>query len=131
MSDFDHLVPDQALLNEVWEAAKLLGYLTMRVDEMLAKRCKLEKEAISRRLAYDEAELMRQMVQNEVSLEEYAEKSVQRLRIHIDAYGEIDADHKNNSNRFKQTVQDKLEEGKLNAVISFTIDDLQGNPNAD
>ena len=129
MSDYE--VPSPELLAEIAEAAKLLGYLTMKVDEMLAKRCKLEKEAISRRLAYDEAELMRLMVQNEVSLEDYAEKSVERLRVHIDAYGEIDAAHKNNSNRFKQMVQEKLEEGKLNALISFTIDDLEdGGPSA-
>jgi len=127
----DYEVPSEALLAEIAEAAKHLGYLTMKVDEMLAKRCKLEKEAISRRLAYDEADLMRQMVQNEVSLEDYAEQSVHRLRVHIDAYGEIDAAHKNNSNRFKQMVQDKLEEGKLNAIISFTIDDLEnGEPDA-
>jgi len=121
----DYEVPSEALLIEVAEAAKLLGYLTMKVDEMLSRRCKVEKEAISRRLAYEEAELMRQMVQNEVSLEEYAERSVDRLRIHIDAYAEIDASWRNNSNRFKQMVQDKLEEGKLNATISFTIDDLR------
>lgn len=123
----DYEVPSEQLLIEVAEAAKHLGYLTMRVDEMLAKRCKAEKEAISRRLAYEEAELMRLVVQNEVSLEDYAERSVERLRIHIDAYTEIDAAHKNNSNRFKQMVQDKLEEGKLNATISFTIEDLEGN----
>jgi len=123
MSDYE--VPSEALLNEISEAAKLLGYLTMQVDEMLAKRCKLEKEAISKRLAYEEAELMRQMMQNEVSLEEYAERSIKRLRIHMDAYAEIDASWRNNSNRFKQMVQDKLEEGKLNATISFTIDDLR------
>lgn len=129
MSDYE--VPSEELLAEIAEAAKHLGYLTMKVDEMLAKRCKLEKEAISRRLAYDEADLMRQMVQNEVSMEEYAERSVHRLRIHIDAYGEIDAAHKNNSNRFKQMVQDKLEEGKLNAIIGFTIDDIEnGETNA-
>jgi triphosphoribosyl-dephospho-CoA synthetase len=123
MSDYE--VPSEALLNEVWEAAKLLGYLTMQVDQILEKRCKSEKEAISRAMAYKEAELMRQMVQNDVSLEEYAEKSVQRLRIHMDAYAEIDASWRNNSNRFKQMVQDKLEEGKLNATISFTVDDLR------
>ena len=129
MSDYE--VPSEELLAEIAEAAKHLGYLTMKVDEMLAKRCKLEKEAISRRLAYDEADLMRQMMQNEVSMEEYAERSVHRLRIHIDAYGEIDAAHKNNSNRFKQMVQEKLEEGKLNAIIGFTIDDIEnGETNA-
>jgi len=111
-------------MNEIAEAAKHLGYLTMHVDEMLAKRCKSEKEAISRRLAYEEAELMRQMVLNEVSLEDYAECSVDRLRIHIDAYAEIDASWRNNSNRFKQMVQDKLEEGKLNAVIGLNVDDF-------
>jgi len=123
-------IPSEALLKEVWEAAKLLGYLTARVDQMLETRCKVEKEHISKTLAYQEAELMRQMVQNEVSLEEYAERSVERLRVHLDAYAEIDASHRNNSNRFKQMVQDKLEEGKLNAVISFTVDDLQGDKNA-
>lgn len=123
MSDYE--VPSEALLGEISEAAKLLGYLTMQVDEMLAKRCKAEKEAISKRLAYEEAELMRQMVQNEVSLEEYAERSIKRLRIHMDAYAEIDASWRNNSNRFKQMVQDRLEEGKLNATITFTIDDLR------
>ena len=128
MSDYE--VPPLELLGEIAEVAKHLGYLTARVDEMLATRCRSEKEAISKRLAYEEAELMRLMVQNEVSLEEYAERSLQRLRTHLDAYTEIDASHRNNSNRFKQMVQEKLEEGKLNAFVSFTVDDLE-NGDAD
>ena len=127
MSEYE--VPSEALLSEVWNAAQRLGYLTTQVDQMLENRAKAEKRRISREIAYQEADLMRQMVQNDISLEEYAEQSVSRLCVHMDAYAEIEASHRNNSNRFKQQVQAMLEEGKLNAVISFTVSDLEGEQN--